>query len=299
MKLNNQNKGTLFIVSAVLIYGLYAVFTRFLNNYFEVFTQNYLRSILIAVFFLGLFVFSKKSKFQRIRKQDIKWFLIWNLSGATTVVLGFIVFNNLPISTTYFLFYPTMIISGLIVGSILYKEKINWAKITSIILLLLGLLSIYTVQFDVSLIGYMIMALAMGVLIGIWNTTSKKISNKYSAAQMSFIGAVATASISILGATIFQEPMPLISGGGWIWIFAFTIAEILTVFFVILGFKNLEAQIASTIMPLEIVFAILFGAIIFQEYLSVSMIIGGLLILIGATLPSLWELRKRKFLRKD
>jgi drug/metabolite transporter (DMT)-like permease len=296
MKMNTHWRGVLYIVLAVLMYGLYAVFSRFMGDSFGPFTQNYLRAALIIVFFLLFFVLSKK-KLQKIQKQDFKWLLIWTLSGATTVVIAFIVFNNLPISTAYFLFYPTMMITGLLAGAVLYKEKINWAKIVSIVLLILGLLSIYTVEFNVDLILYVFMALGMGILIGIWNTTSKKISDKYPATQMSLIGAVATTIVSISGALIFKESIPSLNGGGWIWIFAFTVAEILATFFVILGFKNLEAQIASTVMPLEIVFATLFGVIIFQEYLSVSMIIGGLLILIGAILPSLWELRKQKLVK--
>lgn len=292
MKINKEGKGALYIVLAVLMYGLYAVFTRFIYDYFGAFTQNYLRAILIALFFTIYILFNKK-KWRVIVKEDLKWLLVWTLSGSTTVVLAFVAFNNLPISTAYFIFYSTMIITGYVVGGILFKEKMNIAKAISILLLIVGLLSIYTLQFDISLITYVFIALLLGLLVGFWNTTSKKLSNKYSTIQLTLIGAVVTGLISILGALVLEEPIPAINNGGWLWIIVFAITEILATFFVILGFKNLEAQIASTIMPLEIVFATFFGVIFFREYLNLTTIIGGILILTGAMLPSIWELKKK------
>jgi drug/metabolite transporter (DMT)-like permease len=293
MKLNTHIKGVIFIVLAVLMYGLYAVFSRFINDYLGPFTQNYLRSFLIIGFF-SIYILITNQRWEPIKKRDLKWLSIWTISGSVTVVLAFIVFNNMPISTAYFIFYSTMIITGFIVGAVLFKEKMNKAKIISIALLLVALLLIYKLEFKLTLLPFILLSLLMGALIGLWNTISKKVSSRFSVIQMTLMGAIVTSFISIVGSLIMHETIPNINNGALIWVVAFGAAEILATLFVILGFKNLEAQIASTIMPLEIVFATLFGVVFFQEYLTFNMLIGGVLILFAGMLPSLWEFKFQK-----
>jgi drug/metabolite transporter (DMT)-like permease len=56
---------------------------------------------------------------------------------------------------------------------------------------------------------------------------------------------------------------------------------------VVYGFKNLEAQIGSVILPVEIIFATIFAFIFFREYPTISAYVGGVMIIVAAIIPSL------------
>ncbi len=71
----------------------------------------------------------------------------------------------------------------------------------------------------------------------------------------------------------------------WLGISAWALTQATVVYLVIYGFKRLEAHLASLIMPLEVFFGAFFGFLFFQETLSTLTILGGLLILLGFSLP--------------
>lgn len=58
-------------------------------------------------------------------------------------------------------------------------------------------------------------------------------------------------------------------------------------FFTVYGFKRLEAQIGTLVMPMEVFFAALFGFIFYRETLTILTILGGLLIISGIVIPNL------------
>ena len=56
------------------------------------------------------------------------------------------------------------------------------------------------------------------------------------------------------------------------------------------GFKYLEASIGSIILLAEILFAVFFGLILFQEAITLSIIGGGICIIVAMILPELqWK----------
>lgn len=291
---NKNIIGALYILLAVIFYGLYGILSRFIGESFGSFSQNAVRSIIIVFILFSNLLLNKNIKWIKIVKKDIKWFLIWGLSGSITMVLLFVAFNNLPISTAYFLFYSTMIIAGFFWGWILFKEKLDVMKIFSLFLIIIGLLLIFSIDIESNKIIFLIPTLLAGFLIGTWNTFSKKISNNYSNNQMVLFGSVITVLVGTAGSLISKETLPTFVDPAWVWISVFALVELLATVLTIKGFKNLEAQIASSIMPMEIVFATLFSFIFFKETLSLSMLIGGLCIIVAATLPSIYKMIQKK-----
>ena len=67
----------------------------------------------------------------------------------------------------------------------------------------------------------------------------------------------------------------------------FAFANLTATYFLIKGFKTVEAQKGSLILPLEIVFASIIGYLIFNEILKPEVYFGGILILLAAILPAL------------
>ena len=63
---------------------------------------------------------------------------------------------------------------------------------------------------------------------------------------------------------------------------------------IIKGLKTVEASIGGLLGLLEIVVSILLGTLLFREPLTVRVVVGGMLIVIAAALPHVWDLAKRR-----
>ena len=100
---------------------------------------------------------------------------------------SYISFVYLEIGTAYFIFYGTSTVIGFLLGSILFKEKITLTKGISLFLAAVGLYTIYRINITPGSGLYIILAGLSGMATGIWNTFSKKVSDKYSALQLNFV----------------------------------------------------------------------------------------------------------------
>ncbi|KKU10528.1 MAG: hypothetical protein A2Z96_03430 [Spirochaetes bacterium GWB1_48_6] len=284
--MNNKLKGYLFLIGSVVIYGLFGLFSRY-TKLFPPFSQGYIRYF-IVLFTLAIFFISKKVVWKRIEKKDIKWFLTWILPASFQPILTFVAFNHLPVGTTYFILYSAMIIGGIISGKIFFSEKFNIKKIFSFILILSGLFLIY--RSDITLIKsvYALLAILSGLILGFWATLSKKVSSDYSEFQMMLLDSLSTFVVGLIGAVAVNEKVPPISDiASWLWIIVFAISGIIASFCLIRGFKYVEAQSGSLILPTELIFASVFGYFFLGEILKVTTYMGGFLIILAAIMPTL------------
>ena len=143
---------------------------------------------------------------------------------------------------------------------------------------------------DITLVKsiYVLFALFSGLLVGFWNTLTKKVSGKYSEFQMMSLDQSATLMVCLIGSVVAGEKLPPLSQYHiWIWLLIFALSTVVTIFLLIRGFKYVEAQVGSLILPMEIVFASIFGYLIFKEILKTNIYLGGLFILVAALLPAL------------
>lgn len=285
--MSKQLKGSLSLLVLTSLYGFYGIYNRMIGNTFGTFSQNWIRNLIIVVVLALIFILFKK-KLIPINRRDLLWVLSWLASGSIIMLLLFVSFNHISISTVYFLFYSTMIISGFISGRILFHEKINITKGISITLALTGLFFIYSLSIKSGELPYVLSSLFAGLILGFWNTVSKKFSSNYPNLQLVFLDALASTIVAVIGAILIKESLPVFNfSSGWFWMLAYALTQIAAVGLVIYGFKNLEAQIASVIMPVEVIFASLFSYLIFREVLPISTIIGGFLIASAAFLPNI------------
>jgi drug/metabolite transporter (DMT)-like permease len=67
----------------------------------------------------------------------------------------------------------------------------------------------------------------------------------------------------------------------------FTLAGVIAFWLVIEGFKYVDASIGGLIGLLEIVFAIIFGALFFSEEITLPIIVGSLLIISAVIIPNI------------
>lgn len=293
--MTDRLKGSVFIVLAATSYGLYGVYSRLIGGSFGEFAQSWTRNIIIITL-LGVYLLIKRT-WKQVAIKDRKWMIFWPLSDVVSLVLLYIAFNHLPIGTSYFLLYSTMIISGFVFGNVFYKEKVNAVKIISVAFCFAGLALIFSVEVTVNRLLYIVFGLLAGVSTGLWNTLSKKVSDKYPNLQLVFIDATVALCATLIGSLVVHDQIPVITDAVWIWQVIYAIIQISAVGFVILGFRYLEAQIASIILPVEVVFGTFFGFIFFHEVLSIKTLLGGALIATAAVLPNLQFVNKPK--KKD
>ena len=286
MKTNNSIIGGGYLLSAAFLYALYGLFSRNISE-FGAFSQNFVRGGIVFLVLLTYFFINRK-KWVKFKKVDVKWFLIWVIPSSFQMVLTFLAFNNLPIGTSYYIIYSTMILGGFLSGKIFFSEKLNKPKLFSLFLVLSGLFFIYKSDIKLATNIYVVMALVSGLIVGFWNTLTKKLSGNYSEFQMLLVDSFATFVVSFMGAKIALESLPQFAFTKlWLWIFIFALTTITTTFLLIRGFRNLEAQIGSLILPMEVVFATFIGYLFLGEVLSIWTYIGGGLIFSSAIWPYL------------
>lgn len=288
----NKLRGYLYLVSAAAAYGLFGIFSRY-TNVFGPFSQGYIRYGLLCLIILLLFIF-RKVTWKKINRKDVKWFLLWIIPASFQPVLTFIAFTHLAIGLTYFLLYSTMILGGILSGKIFFAEKFTFSKSLSLFLVLLGLVIIYRTDLSLVTSIYVFIALLTGLIVGFWNTLTKKVSCNYPEFQMMLLDGSSTLVVGLVGAVVAKEVLPpFTSPAPWLWIVAFTITGILSSLFLIKGFKDVEAQIGSLILPMELVFASIFSFLFIGEILKFNVYLGGSLILLAAILPAI-KLTKEK-----
>jgi drug/metabolite transporter (DMT)-like permease len=295
--MTKQIKGSLSIIAAAFVYGAYGIFLRLIGKTFQAFTQNWIKSLIIILILITYFLINRKH-WHKLTNKNIKWLIIWMLTGSSVLVLLFFAFNNLALGAAYFIFYSTMLLGGYLSGKFLFGEKINKTKLISIVLVGLGLTLVYYSEISSSNLLYIILALIAGLCSGAWNSLSKKISNTYSNLQITFFDGVGNLIISLIGGLIAGESIPVLEFNlSWLWLLIFAIAQIAAISFLVQGFKHLEAQVATIILPIEVVFATIFGYIFFGEVLTSTTLLGGLLIVSATVLPSatfIYQQKKKK-----
>ncbi|MCP4394268.1 MAG: DMT family transporter [Alphaproteobacteria bacterium] len=282
--------GSSLILLSAIAYGFFGVWTRLLESSFDAFSQHGARSLIALSFYSLLFLF-RITKWKKIAKEDIRRFIIWAFSGAGVMVILFVVMNNLPLGTAYFLFYSTTLISCILSGKFLFDEKLSPVKWMSIALVAIGFFVIFTIDIDQDEIVYVSLALLAGVLTGFWSTYSKRVSSKYSNPQMLLVDAIAGVIIAMSGFLVSGEKFADINlEEGWMLVLGYALTHLFASNAVVFGFRYVEAQIGGLIMPLEVIFAAVFGYWCFDEVLSISVWIGGALILLASILPNIMNL---------
>jgi len=143
----------------------------------------------------------------------------------------------------------------------------------------------------------MMLAAINGIASGGEVASTKKLEKKYSSLQVS--------ALIWLGIFITHLPAAIINGeqvaplgitSSWLSMLAYAVVGMAAFWLVIEGFRHIDASIGGLLGLSEVVFAIIFGILIFNEKIGLSTAVGGSLIILAAALPDLYNLfiRRRK-----
>lgn len=281
-----EGLGIISLLIAASIYSFFGILTRAIGFTIPIFFAGTLRNIL-GCLILGFMVVLGK-KWIPVSGRDLFIIAFRSFCGLIGFIGSYYSFYYLPIGTAYFIFYGVVAVAGFIAGSIFFKEKITVAKISALLLAVIGLAIMYIQRIQAGSIFYMIFAALAGVGTALWNSVSKFVSDKYSGVQLNFLDYVFSFAFFILISCITREQwvfsMPF---SIWMANLLFVVMFISTGQLMIYGFKQLESQIASIIMLSEVVLGVILAYLFYRETLSFVTIVGGLIIFVGFIIPEL------------
>jgi len=188
-----------------------------------------------------------------------------------------------------------MLLTMYTVGFVFLKEKITKVKALSFLLAIAGMCLV----FSFSLAAFTLLAALMAVLNGVASggevSFSKKLSDKYSPLYITWLSWLIIIPTNGLMSVFLGETQHLPSFDiVWLYQLGYVAAGIIGFWFVIYGFKYVEASIGGLLGLFEIIFSITFGILIFNESLTGKVVAGGLIIVLAAAAPHLFS-----FWRKD
>lgn len=260
-----------------------------MGDSFDPVYQAWVRGLIIIAIMLPFLLIGKR--FRKIERRDWPQVGVYFAFTLFTQVPLYYAFNTLPIGTAQLVFFAMFVIAAYIVGRIYLGEHITKVKLVSMILAFVGL----AVVCGVSVIAFAPLGLALAALNGVAAggeiSSSKKVSGKYSPALLIFWGWVLTIATHLPLSLLLGEAQPVPQfNEAWLWLFVYALVNAAAFWLVIVGFKYVDASIGSLIGLSEVVFGILFGALIFHEAITWSVGVGGILIIFAAMLPDLLSL---------
>ena len=273
---NEIKLGIILIVFATLCFGIMDGVSRYLAEEYNVFIINMYRSWVLVVFVL-IYSF-KKGGIRGIRdvSSSKKPFvqIIRGIILISCVCIGVYSFTVLGLITSHTIIaiYPLLVLP---LSYYFLNEKIGWKRWSAVFTGFLGIIIVLnpiSLNFDYN----MIWPLLLAFLLAIYSILTRKIS-AYDNSETSFfwVAIVGGVIMTMVGPFFFE--LLILKDIPW-----FLLLCILSTCGHFLFIKALETAQASILQPfiyLQLLFASIIGIWIFDDLLTINIILGGILII--------------------
>ena len=281
--------GYICIIVSAIIFGLMPLGAKIIyKNGGNSITLAFHR-FLFSTPFLYFLARRKSVESLRISKDKLKRIVILSIGYVSTPMLLLSSYNFISsgTATTIHFIYPVLVLLGC---AIFYKEKINFIRGLSCLLCILGLLTFYTPGDDFVALG-LIIAFMSGITYAFYviyfaKSDFKGLGTFTISFYLTLIGSIELFLISIVTNTLTFS----LTGFGWILsiLLAIVTSAIGTILFqkgtILIGPQN--ASLLSTFEPVT---SVVMGAIVFNEKLGLSSLIGITFILISVVLLGIYD----------
>lgn len=285
--MNMNKKGSLALFTAAGIYATFGILIREMSKMFGTNSQVAFRFAIALVIVLAINTVRKSSI--RLTGKPLIKSLALGISFASVLILFTISVSNTKIANSVFLLYAGSIISSLLIGTMVFKEKLTNTKILAIVISLIGL-ALYSQAFFLFNIG-VITGFLSGIVDGISNSLRKSLKGveRHKLLFYQFgIGAIFAIVMGlIMGETFIKSYVPLSIVVGIV----FGILQVGLNSLLLYGFQHFDVNVGTVILATELFFATLFGFLIFGESPTSNEIMGGILIF-TASIISAVDLKK-------
>lgn len=289
----NEIKGSLAVLGTALAYGSYGVWAKLIGTDFQLFFQTYSRAIIAWLIVVAIVIYLKDWKKVRSAYDYKILFLIAGFGIFTQLI--YYAYLKLGIGLASILYFFAILVIQFFIGYFIYKEKITFIKLSSLLLSCLGVYLIFrddTFGFELLAI---VVAIVAGFAVGAQASVTKLISKTYSSWQISvfsWAGVIITClPISIYLGEVQHAPALNFT---WLYLLLFSILGLSIFPLLIYGYKRIDVSLGGLIGLVEIPAAIWFGWFFFGEQVTQAMIIGSGIIIFAAALPDILDILKNK-----
>ena len=270
---NEIKLGIILIVFATLCFGIMDGVSRYLAEEYNVFIINMYRSWVLVVFVL---IYSLKKGGIRNVSYSKKPFvqIIRGIILISCVCIGVYSFTVLGLITSHTIIaiYPLLVLP---LSYYFLSEKIGWKRWSAVFTGFLGIIIVLnpiSLNFDYN----MIWPLLLAFLLAIYSILTRKIS-AYDNSETSFfwVAIVGGVIMTMVGPFFFE--LLILKDIPW-----FLLLCILSTCGHFLFIKALETAQASILQPfiyLQLLFASIIGIWVFDDLLTINIILGGILII--------------------
>lgn len=276
---NKKQLGYLAILAAAFIYSFSGIFVRSASEIFGTFTQLTLRG-LIALVYIVVWMVIKKIPFNIPKEVNKKWLLAYTITAPFSVACATLSMNMIKASNTIFYIYAGLLTSSLIFGRIWYQEKITFAKMSILLLSLIGIfIMAYPLQ-QVSVIGA-ILGITPGVLDSLENAMAKYLG-KFEKTSLLVLQNIPKIVLGLPLLLLLKEPISgIVTPFSIFSLFALGIGMVLISSFYLFGFQHVDLNMGNIVSSSELIILLFLNAMFLKEYPNFNEAIGGMLILIS------------------
>ena len=251
-------RGALMALISFAIYSSHDVFVKILGAHYSP-VQIVFFSVLFGFPLVALMLISDRSD-GNLRPRHPWWILLRTGSAMVTGVSAFYAFSVLPLAETYAILFATPLLITLLAIPIL-AEKVGIRRGMAIVVGLAGVMIVLRPSGATLGLGH-VAALAAAVCSSLSAVIMRKIGNEERSVVMLLFPMVA--NFVILGSVLpfVYRPMPIEHLGMVAIIAAFAFVASL---FIIAAYKAAEAVIVAPMQYSQMIWAVIFGYLLFNE----------------------------------
>ena len=275
----NIYKGYGEIIAASILWGTVGILAKKISGMQAQNIIFYRIVFAVIILFIVLLISGNLNKIRL--KENKKYLILFSLLQLITMVSYFISILNASVSTAVLLLYTAPVYVTLI-SPLLLKESLTKKGIIALILSVAGIILIVDpAKLEFSRLMGILAGIAAGLSYAGQIMTSKHICATYSGYSQAFW------SFAIAALVLFPvglAPTDIVLGNIIYLVLMAIFPTILSVSLYFNGLKTVKAQSASILGLLEPVSAVILAFLILGETISILVLTGGALILIGAAL---------------
>ncbi len=276
-----HQKGVLALILLALVFASMGLFARYLSTGFLLFQQVYLR--MFAALVVGYFVFRRQIDISKFKKLPAKEWLIIIVRAVSYSLFGIILFTQAIILTKYsnVSFIGSLPVTA-VLGFILLHEKFSLKKLLLVLLAFVGAILISVKDYS-NMFAWgegEVFALTATAFFSLSYIARKWQSKSLTNKELTVVNFLVAFIVVFLVSILKGDGLPTT---GWHWGLLFAVVgagifNITNVFLTNYGFQKVDAVLASNLLTLECVFAIVLGFLFYKEVPAAKELLGGLVI---------------------
>ncbi len=283
IKLTRETEGIAALAGAALVYSTFGIMARELGHMWSDEAQVAARFALAAVILTVIWFVRRRAKLPKRTRR------IALLSGPLLLMTGLFftyAIQHTTLANTIFLYYGGSVLTMFTLSSLWLRERVTKTKVAAVILSVAGI-AIYADHVVALSIG-VVTALVGGVFDGASGIIRKKYLVGYDKLTVLFYqfltGAAAMVGIMFMAGGPF---MRTVSFSSTVTLVVYVIAIIVLSQLLLVGFSYVDANVATVILAMGLVFTTIIGYTLFQEKPLGHELLGGGLILAATILSGL------------